>query len=210
MEKKTYILIGLFFIFLQIVAISRNMFLDFVYFFWFCDFVPIILAVAFFLRNDQLIKGVVCIGLFPQILYIFSFIIRLFFGVSFLEGIDSLFGYNVFIIASSVVLHSATVIAFFFTYKIKPNKFSLAYSFGILVSIYLIMISFTVPSDSINYVFILSNYFGIDALSLLWAPLTFLGVVLPTYLFQYFAYEYFRRGEMKEIFKKMSFRNLFS
>ena len=128
-KDRLYILVGVFFVFLQIVAIVRNLFLDFVYFFWFCDFIPIILVAAFFLRSEQIVKGIVSIGLFPQLIYLFSFIVKLFFGVSFLDETDLLFGHNVFIIFSSVVLHSASVIAFGFVYRIRPKAKSLFYSF---------------------------------------------------------------------------------
>jgi len=59
---------GVFFVLLQIVAIFRNLYFDYVYFFWFCDFVPFVLAIAFFLKKDEVIKGIINIGLFPQLI----------------------------------------------------------------------------------------------------------------------------------------------
>ena len=188
-----YIWVGVFFVLLQVVAVVRNSFLDFVYFFWFCDFVPIILALAFFFRREQMIKGIVNIGLFPQLLYLGSFIVRLFFGFTFLDETDLLFSYNVFIIVSSVILHSATVISLGFVYLVRPKVESLVYSFVGLVLIYFVAVIFTMPMDSINYVFLLSNSFGVDALSVFWIPLTFLGVVVPTHGFQWLVWRYFRK-----------------
>ena len=192
-RDRVYILLGVFFVFLQIVAIVRNLFLGFVYFFWFCDFIPIILAVSFFFKRDQIVKGIINIGLFPQLIYLFSFIVRLFFGSSFLDETDLLFSYNAFIISSSIILHSASAIALGFVYKVKPRRNSLIYSFVGLVLIYFIIIVFTVSNDSINYVFLLSNFFDVRLFSVFWIPVTFLGVVLPTYGFQYLVYQYFGR-----------------
>ena len=185
------VFVGVFFVLLQIIVIIRNLYFDFVYFFWFCDFVPIILALAFFLKKYSIVKGAVNIGLFPQVIYIFGFVMKVFFGISFLGEVDVLLNYNMFIIFSSVFVHLATVIAFGFTYKIKPTKETLAYSLLGLVLIYLVMVFFTSPADEINYVFSLSNLLGIEALSVIWIPVTFLFVVLPTHGFQYLIYRYF-------------------
>ncbi len=190
-NSNSYVLAGVFFIFLQIIVIIRNLYFDFAYFFWFCDFVPIILALAFFLKKDYVIKGIVNIGLFPQIVYIFGFIIKIFLGISFLSEVELLLTYNIFIIFSSVFVHLATIIAFGFTYKVRPTKETLVYSLLGLVLIYLVMIFFTAPVDDINYVFLLSNFFGVDVFSVFWIPITFLLVVLPTQGFQYLIYRYF-------------------
>ncbi len=190
-KSDFYFWAGVFFVLLQIVAIARNLYFDFVYFFWFYDFVPFILAIAFFLRRDEVIKGIVNIGLFPQLIYTVSFIARVFFGVQFLSDIEVVLGYNAFVIFSSIFLHLASVIAFGFSYRVKPKGRDLSYSLFGLVLIYIMVAVFTMPTDSINYVFLLSNFFGIDALSIFWVPITFFVVVLPTQWFRHVIYRYF-------------------
>ncbi len=192
-KSDFYFLAGILFVLLQIVAIARNLYFDFVYFFWFCDFVPIILAVAFFFRKDSVVKGVINIGLFPQLIYTFGFIVKIFFGVSFLSDVELVWGYSMFVIFSSIFIHLATVIAFGFTYKVEPKGRDMGYSLMGLVLIYIMVAVFTLPMDSINYVFLLSNFFRVDALSIFWIPITFLIVVVPTYWFQVFVYRYFER-----------------
>ena len=192
-KSNFYILAGVLFVFLQVVAIARNLYSDFIYFFWFCDFVPIILAVAFFFKKYHIVKGIVNIGLFPQLIYMSGFIVRIFFGISFLDETEILLTYDTLMIFLSILFHLATVIAFAWTYKIKPTKETLAYSLLGLVLIYLVMLFFTTPADDINYVFSLSNFFGVDAFSVFWIPITFLLVVLPTQGFQYLIYRCFGR-----------------
>lgn len=188
-----YVFAGVFFVLLQVVAIVSNFYFDYMYFFWFCDFVPVILAIAFFMRKDEIVKGIVNIGLFPQMLYIASFIVRVFFGIPFLDNIEVVLMHNSFVIFSAVFVHSATLIAFVFTYKVRPRGRDLGYSLLGLILIYVVVSVFTAPVDSFNYVFLLSNFFGIDALSIFWVPLTFLIVVIPTFWFQCLVWRYFRK-----------------
>jgi len=110
--------------------------------------------------------------------------VKVIFGVSFLDEMDWLFGYDVLIIFFTVLLHSASVVSLGFVYRVRPKRESLIFSFVGLVLIYFVVAVFTMPMDSVNYVFLLSNFFGIDALSIFWVPLTFLVVVVPTYWFQ--------------------------
>lgn len=188
-----YVLAGVFFVFLQAVAITRNLYFDFVYFFWLCDFVPIVLAIAFFVKKDEVIKGVLNIGLFPQLFYIGSFILRVGFGISILGDIEEIMDYNAFVIVSSVLLHLATVVALGFTYKVRPHRKALGYSLFGLVLIYLVVGIFTTPADSINYVFFVSNFFEVEALSIFWIPLTFFVVIVPTYWFQVLVWRWTRK-----------------
>ncbi len=189
---------GILFLLLQVVAITRNVFSSYLYFFWFCDFVPLVYAIVFFLKKDQAIKGMVNIGLFPQVIYLFSFVIKIAFGVSIVNEMDVLFARSAFLIFATVLFHSATIFAFFFTYKRAPNMKTLYYSFFWLVAIFVVTSLFTKPEDSINYVFIVSNFLGIDNLSFLWIPLTFLLVILPTQGLQYLVSRYFKRESRKK------------
>ena len=179
------------FIFLQIIAIIRNLYSDFIFFFWFCDFIPIILAIAFFSKKYHIVKGIINVGLFPQLIYMTGFVVRIFFGISFFRGTDIFLNYDTLMIFFSILFHLATLIAFVFTYKIKPTRETLIYSLLGLILIYFVMIFFTAPIDDINYVFLLSNFFGAKVFSVFWIPITFLVVVLPTQGFQYLIYKYF-------------------
>ena len=188
---NSYVLVGVLFIFLQIIVIIRNLYSDFIFFFWFCDFIPIVLAIAFFFKKYHIVKGIVNVGLFPQLIYMTGFIVRIFFGISFFGGTDIFLNYDTLMIFFSILFHLATLIAFSFTYKIKPTRETLIYSLLGLILIYFVMIFFTAPIDDINYVFLLSNFFGAKVFSVFWIPITFLVVVLPTQGFQYLIYKYF-------------------
>ncbi len=192
-KRDFYFLAGVFFVLLQIVAVVRNVLIDYIYFFWLCDFVIVLYALGFFLDDEQFIKGVINLGLIPQTIYFVSVLILVFSGISFFEGVEFLLRVPPFIILLTLFFHASTFFAFFFTYKIKPSKISLYYSFGITILIYFFVSLFSNPIDNPNYVFLFSNFFETDNLSILWVPIAFLLIVLPTQLFQYFVWKFFSR-----------------
>ena len=193
-KRDFYFLAGVLFVLLQVVTVVRNVLIDYIYFFWLCDFVLVLYALGFFLKNDQFVKGIVNLGLIPQIIYFVNVLILIFFGVSFFEGIDFLLGVPPFIILLTLLFHSSTFFAFFFTYKIKPSKISIYYSLVGVILVYLLVFLFSNPMDNPNYVFLFSDLFGAEKFSIFWIPVVFLFIVLPTQLFQYFVWKVFSRN----------------
>jgi len=101
------------------------------------------------------------------------------------SDVEVVLGYNTFVIFSSVFMHMATLIAFGFMYKVRPKARDLTYSLLGLIVIYFVISIFTAPVDGVNYVSLLGDF------SILWIPVVFLIVVLPTYWFQILVYRYF-------------------
>jgi hypothetical protein len=199
-KEKQYIYWGIFFILIQILAIIRNIYSGYFSFFWYCDFTPGIFALLFFLKNNQAIKGLLNIGLFAQLGYAFILIFHLITG-------GTLFGFvfdfsGSFYIGVTLLLHLSTLVVLFATYKTKPEKNSLLYSFIFLILIYATVLIFTSPSRAIagNYDFIyysklLSPY--LQYYTELWILLAFTIVVLPTYFFQQFLYRLYWKKHKK-------------
>jgi hypothetical protein len=155
----------------------------------------VLYALGFFLKNDHFIKGIVNLGLIPQTIYFGSVLILVLFKISLFEGVDFLLTVPPFIILLTLFFHASTFFAFFFTYKTKPSKSTLYYSFIGVILVYFLVYFFSNPLDNPNYVFLFSNFFGADKFSILWIPIAFLFIVLPTQLFQYFVWKFFSRKD---------------
>ena len=201
-NRKRYISFGILFLGLQVLAIVRNLSSDYFSFFWYCDFTPVLFALFFFIRNNQAIKGLLNIGLLAQLGFVILFLIKLFFGVS-LFGFDTDFPLNFYYITITIVLHLSTLFVFILTYKIKPEKTSLIYSFVFLSLIYLTVIVFTSPSyvssTNYNYIYHADIFPNVPHYTQLWTVLAFTLVVLPTYFFQIYVYEFHRKGRERKI-----------
>jgi hypothetical protein len=188
--KRDYWIIG-FFILLQILVIVKNIDTHhYINFFWFCDFVLILFAIGFFLKNDQFIKGLINIGFIPQIISIVSLSAAIFFGLNFV-GFADILNYSKFYITISFLVHLLSVnVALILTYKIKPKKESLLYSLLFLAIIFVLGLIFTPVDQNINYIYnadflkVTIPYYTYFCI-----VLSFIFVILPTYAIQYFLYK---------------------
>lgn len=186
--KKGDFYLGIFFLVLSLVLIYRNYAIGWINFFWMCDFVPFLFSLAFFSGRRDLVKAVINLSFFPQIVYLLSVILLVFFGISYFEGVSFLLEVGWVFIVLTLFLHMASVFAFLFTYKEKTPQRILFYSFLLVLVVNVVMILFTDPANNVNYVFLLENYFGVKGLSLLWTPFVFVLVILPTYFIQKLSY----------------------
>jgi len=190
-KDNKYFYWGLFFLSIQILAIIRNLLSGYVTFFWYCDFSSGVFAILFFLRANQAIKGLLNIGLFGQIGYVFIFMFKLLFGITLLGFVFNFAG--PFYIVVTLIIHLSSILALIAVYRVKPTKHSLLYSLLFLVIMYLAILTFTVPSTKIGYNF---NYIYYSQTvsphvlyyTQLWIPLAFVITVIPTYLFQILIY----------------------
>jgi len=192
-NNKRYLILGFLFLFIQAVAILRNLFSSHYNFFWFCDFVSLPLALCFFFKKDNFIKSLINIGLVAQLIYVTGVIYFLFSGNSFLDTIPS--DPNILYFVSSILIHLSTLIALIFTYKVKPTINILFYSLIFLFGMYTVALFFTTPTQEINYVLSSKTLipFVIPHYTQLWVLLTFIIVVLPTQLIQYLIYKKFKK-----------------
>jgi hypothetical protein len=192
--QKNYFWIGMFFLFVQILVVVRNYFAHYLNFFWFCDFVPILFALAFFFKKEQIVKAIVNFGLLAQI----SFLILLTMGRFSSELIFSPF-LNFVYVLGSILLHLSVVLALVLTYKIKPKLQTLYFSIVLIIAIYFMTLIFTFPADNINDLQFPGDLIKLHTLyfTLLWPVLTFVLLVLPTQHLQYLLYKFSIRKKRK-------------
>lgn len=193
---------GFFFLFVQIIAILRNYIYDYNYYFWFCDFAPILFSIAFFINNKNLVKGLINFGLIPQIIFLIDFIYVINSGTSILGVQAEVLKFNLFAILSGVFIHLTTLIALSITFRFKTNKKTLAYSILFMFAVYFTMLIFTPSTGDINYVYstgtLLKEFnFDIPNIVFIWPILTFLLVILPTQSIQYFLYRFSKNRGME-------------
>jgi hypothetical protein len=185
-----YFLAGIFFVFMAILVIIRNLRSNKTKdFFWFCDMAPFILAFAFFTQNQQLLKGLINIGFIAQWVSLIPLSSAIFFHKN-LIGFADILNYDKFHRGVSLLLHSATLnIALLFTYNTKPGISSLVYSLFILTILFILTLLFTSRKENVNYVYH-TDFLGfkIPGYTSLWIFITFILVIFPTYLLQYLLY----------------------
>lgn len=121
-KKNRYFIFGIFFFFMQSVAVIRNYADGYPYFFWFCDFVPILFCIGFFIKNKYFIKGLINIGLIPQLIFLLDFVYNFVLGKSLFSITEELFTLSFLVIISTLFIHLSTAFAFLFTYKEESNK----------------------------------------------------------------------------------------
>ncbi len=188
---------GFFFLFVQFVAILRNYVGHYNYYFWFCDFAPLLFSISFFIKNRTLVKGLINFGLIPQVIFLIDFIHATYAGSSLLGVRVDLLNINSFTILSTIFVHFTTLIALGITFRIKPTKKTWIYSIIFMSAVYFAMLLFTSPNGDINYVYSTGNLlnsmnFTIPNITFFWPFLAFLLVILPTQAIQYGLYKIFR------------------
>ncbi len=182
---KWYLIVGVFYLCLGVFILWRNYYFSVSDYsiFWLCDFAPFILAIGFLFRHDDFVKGMINIGFFPQILFLFGAFMMFFFGVDVFGVGLSLEHLSFWFILTSIVLHLSLIAAYFLNYEVKPTYKSLIYSLLLLFVMYFIAISHTPIEENVNYVFILDNL-GIMGFTYMYIPFVFLVIVFPTFVFQ--------------------------
>jgi hypothetical protein len=197
MKGKTVLVVFLF-VAIQVIAIVRNWTEGYLHFFWFCDFVPLLFAFAFLISNDHLAKGLINVGLIPQIVFIGFFIYNAFTGSSVLFTIPD--KVTLFYDFSAIFLHLSTTIALVLTYRVKPTKETLMYSLLVLILMYTTILAFTSSDQYINYVYSSETIipFSIPYYTLLWIPIVFAVVIFPTHLIQLILYKRSLEGVVNE------------
>jgi hypothetical protein len=196
MDRRYYF--GLFFLFLQALAILRNLFYDYNYFFWFCDFAPGLFAIAFFIGNKDIIKGIINFGLIPQIIFLSDFIYATTKGASLLGIRVDLIQFTSFSVLSTIFVHLTTIFALILTLRTKPNKKTIFYSLIFMFAVYLVALIFTPSSGDINYVYSTGNLlnsfnFTVPNIVWFWPLFVSLFIILPTQGLQYVLYRVFEK-----------------
>ncbi len=200
-KTKMHLYYGLFFFLIQTLVLIRNYIIGFNYFYWFCDFAPLLLSIAFFINNKSLVKGIINLGLIPQIIFLVDFIYLTTLGMAPLGITLPILATNSFSILSTIFVHIATFMALIFTIKIKPDKKTLIYSIVFMFGVYISTLIFTSSSEYTNFVYSSGNLlnafnFTIPYSVFLWPILAILLVILPTQGIQYVLYRIFRKKKL--------------
>lgn len=125
-----------------------------IFLFWSCNNFCILLAIACFRRNMQMVMGVSYLGLLTQILWIADFTSS---WVGFnISGISDYIYQEGFTYANNVSIFVHLIIPIvilLFTFKFKPVLRSLLYAFVYMIAIYIFSSLLTPPVEDINCVF---------------------------------------------------------
>lgn len=182
---------GFFFLFIQVVAIIFNYLDRYNYYFWFCDFVPILLSIAFFIKNEDMVKGLINFGLIPQIVFLIDFIYLTNTGNSVLAINLNYQNFTSLTVLSTILVHLSTIFALLFTFRIKPTKKTMSYSLVTMFLIYFMTLIFTSPQEHVNWVYSagVTLSISIPHLVWLWPLIVTLFAILPTQGIQYWFYK---------------------
>jgi len=184
-SKRWYLFCGLFYLALGLFVLWRNYYFSISYYsiFWLCDFAPFILALGFILRSNGMIKGMLNIAFFPQIIFLYGAFMMFFFGYDVFGIGLTLEHLTLWFIASSIILHTSLIAAYFLNYEVRPTYKSLVYSLILLFVMYFVAVSYTPIEENVNYVFMFKNL-GFDDFMHMYIPVVFLLIALPTFIFQ--------------------------
>jgi len=186
MMSQTFLMAIFILLMLEILVIIRNIKTkEYDIFWWFCEMSPILLIIGLLWGNVQFIKGVISVGLLPQL---GSFIIL--FMVVFFNYKNPNFGgikeKGSYYIIVSFLLHIVSVnLAFFITLDTKASGISLLYSLLILTFLFITSLLFTDHKKNINFIESLDFVsFKPRFYKYLWIICGFLFLIVPTYFLQ--------------------------
>lgn len=198
-RKAKFGIAGTFFLIFQMVLIYEYIFLsDLVYMLWFCSHVSLFFAIGFFIRNIDLIKTFICIGLIPQFIWIIDYLVRLIFGFFLIGATDYMFeGFSAFSYATSFIAHFfSTGIALGLTYMYRPNKKILLYALMYLIIIFSLTLSLAPEEHNINLTqhMVISDGFTFPGYQAVLLAVAMLCIVLPSYYLQLYLYDIYGRS----------------
>ncbi len=121
---------------------------------WYCNNVSFFLAIAFYTHNIQLAKGIACVGLLPQLLWVTDFVGHyLGFDLSNTSNYVQVEGFT-FSNEVSVLLHmTMPFLALAYTLRERPRPISLVYAAAYIMFLYFASMLFTSPQNDVNCVF---------------------------------------------------------
>lgn len=185
--KFNYI-VGAYFLIIQVLIIIMN--LQFTHqgvFFWFCNHVPFIFAIAFFFKEVQIVKALISVGFIAQILWIIDFLGKLLFDIFVFGFTAYVFDLSGLLLVTVILVHffSTTVaIVFSATEDILPK--SLWYSAAYIVVLYVSTIVFTASQYNVNCGYALCGFeeLSIPYYTIIVPFVAFVVLVIPGYYLQ--------------------------
>lgn len=149
-------LVGTFFVVIQLILASTIVFDPDTrpFLFWLCNNFCFFLAIACYLKNMQLVKGISYVGLIPQLVWVTDFVAS---SLGFnLTGITSYLSREGFTYANniSIVLHMCVpILILVVSFKTRPQLLSILYSLQYVCIIFGATYLFSPRQDDINCVF---------------------------------------------------------
>ncbi len=200
-ENNRYFLIGLFFLFLQLFVVWGNYTKErYDVFFWFCNHTPLIFAFAFFIRSNNLIKGLINVGFIIQFLWTIDFIFKLFFNLYIFDVTRYVFeDISGIAVLVPILIHIvSTNLALYFTYKKRPNMKGLFFSLIYIIFLYASTLLYTLEQENVNCVYLLcgANSLTFSSYTYFWPILLFFVIVVPTHGIQYLIYRHSRKNRL--------------
>ncbi len=202
---KLFRLAGTFFIVIQLIISSTVIFDPATrpYSFWLCNNFCFFLALACYLKNMQMIKGISYAGIIPQFMWITDFVAsQLGFHIS---GITAYITSEGFTYANniSIVLHMCVpILILVLSFRTRPQPFSIIYSIPYILILYIGTRLFTPPFADVNCVFLACNLdkffpYTILAWPLYTIALSIFGFIIHHVLF--YGWKKFRAYQMKNL-----------
>lgn len=198
LKKYNYIIIGLFFLTLQLLVILGSYDAKrYDTFFWFCNNALFFFALGFFTKNYSLIKGLINVGFLGQLVWTIDFLGKIIFDVFIFNVTNYIFNSpsNVWTLLTITIHMFATSLALYVTRNIKPTSKTLIYSVAYMMILYIGVIIYTLPSNNVNWVFKIGGEIAYSSsmYTLFWPVIVFLIVILPTQFIQNLVYKMSRK-----------------
>ena len=197
-KNNQYTTIGFFFLFLQLFVILGNFMTDrYDVFFWFCNHTPLFFAFAFFLKNTNVIKGLINVGFLGQFAWTLDFLGKIFFDFHIFNMTTYVFeNPNGLWVLVPIGIHIfSTNLALFFTYKKKPNLLVAFYSLLYIIFLYASTITYTLVERNVNWVFQIGSTVGYahPLYTNFWPLIVFFLIAMPTHGIQYLLYRWSKK-----------------
>ena len=159
---------------------------------WFCNHTPLIFAIGLILNNKDLVKGIISVGLLPQLFWIVDFLGKLVFDVYVFDVTRYLFeDFTGISLLGSILTHLfSTIFVLLLVYRYKTKKIALAYSAVYLVLLFGFSLFLTPPEENINLIYRIEIWdITFPGYTTIWSLMSFILVVLPTHYFQVLLYK---------------------
>jgi hypothetical protein len=211
-KENKFTVTGIFFLILQLMLIYKyTHILAFSNMLWFCSHTPILFAIGFFMKNMNIIKSLICVGLIPQIIWIIDFVGKILFGTFIFGVTDYMFlNMTIFTFSVSVIEHFLSApLALLLTYKYKTEKKVLVYALIYLIII--LFLSITLNAEDYNYNLVrnirIFDEFTFKGYTIAWPLLAMILVVIPTYYMQKYVYKKTKHYKKKKEKKRRKEKN---
>jgi len=190
--------LGFLFIVLQVAVIYANFEADrFDVLFWFCNHTPLLFGIALLTRKHDAVKALINVGFIAQFLWTIDFAAKLLFNTYVFNVTRYVFEdiHGLYVLIPILIHVASTNLALLHTYKIKPRKKVLFYSFLYLLFLHGATVTYAAQDANVNCVWQICGLpqYTWEGYAAFWPAIIFLVVVIPTFAFQQALYNLHRK-----------------